>query len=498
MIDAGLIDAAVVGGVDSLCLTTLVRLQLARTCCRRDRCRPFDRGRNGISIGEARGLRAAERAGDRAGRHRAARRRRVERRLSHVGAASARAWARGWRCEQRCRTRGLAPAAIDYINLHGTATPANDAAEVAAVRARVRHEQVACSSTKGATGHALGAAGAIEAVISGARAAPWLHAGRRQHAGRSMPRLPLAVICCTTGHAPSRCSSNSFGFGGTNCSLVLGRRMRAAAGHDAGPRCLDRRASASSAPACRTGRRAEAVLRGERPYVAQLCAAAGRADVAACRTPARRPRCVKLALAVGYQAAAAAGRILRRLATVFAASGADGDICTKSARCSRPAATARFPRPVSTTRCTTLPPATGALRPTGAKAPSTSLCAYDGSFGAGLLEASMPGSGGSRSRLLIAYDTGYPEPLHRVRPIPDAFGIALRAVARTRERHAGVASMWSLRRRRSDVADRRALEALRTGYPAARGLPLLMTLAQRAAGIGMCSTISMTAVARSD
>ena len=59
----------------------------------------------------------------------------------------------------------LAPDAIDYINLHGTATPANDAAESLAV-ARVFGRAVACSSTKGATGHALGAAGAIEAVIS--------------------------------------------------------------------------------------------------------------------------------------------------------------------------------------------------------------------------------------------------------------------------------------------------------------------------------------------
>ena len=81
-----------------------------------------------------------------------------------------------------------------------------------------------CSSTKGATGHTLGAAGALEAVISALALQHWLHAGRREHASTSIRRSPRTTSRHNRALGPvARVLSNSFGFGGTNCSLILGR-----------------------------------------------------------------------------------------------------------------------------------------------------------------------------------------------------------------------------------------------------------------------------------
>ena len=159
-ISAGDCDAAVVGGVDSLCLTTLygfnsLQLVPASRVVRRTLTR------NGISIGEAAGFALLE-----PGRRRAdaARLRREQRCPSHVRARSRRA--RRQRCHaRRAAPRQPRPASVDYINLHGTATPANDLAEDRAVR-EVFGPDVALSSTKGWTGHTLGAAGMVEAAIA--------------------------------------------------------------------------------------------------------------------------------------------------------------------------------------------------------------------------------------------------------------------------------------------------------------------------------------------
>jgi hypothetical protein len=166
MIEAGLIDAALVGGVDSLCLTTLYGFHSLQLSSPRPvpplRCRArrhlHRRGR-GIRAARTRagGIRA-ERLGA------AARCRRIERRLSHVGAASGRP-GRAPRHAGGAGRGGLEPGDIDYINLHGTGTPSNDRSESQAVTG-VFGAVTPCSSTKGATGHTLGAAGALEAVIS--------------------------------------------------------------------------------------------------------------------------------------------------------------------------------------------------------------------------------------------------------------------------------------------------------------------------------------------
>ncbi len=116
---------------------------------------------------------------------------------------------------------GLQPAEIDYINLHGTATQNNDAAEGRAVQS-LFGRNTACSSTKGATGHTLGAAGGLEAVIC---------ALALQHgllpAGLNTQQLDTALdldyLLENREQPVARVLSNSFGFGGTNCSLIFGR-----------------------------------------------------------------------------------------------------------------------------------------------------------------------------------------------------------------------------------------------------------------------------------
>ena len=226
MLEAGLIDAAVVGGVDSLCLTTLYgfnSLELLST----QPCKPFDIGRKGISIGEAAAFVLIERPRDAADRANAANHDSVA--LLGVGESSDAHHMSSPHPEglgaRLAMQEALAMAKVharevDYINLHGTATPSNDAAESHAVNALF--DGAPCSSTKGATGHTLGAAGALEAVIAAlALRDQFVPAGvQTTHPD---PALGLNYML-TSRDAPLRTVlSNSFGFGGTNCALLLGR-----------------------------------------------------------------------------------------------------------------------------------------------------------------------------------------------------------------------------------------------------------------------------------
>jgi 3-oxoacyl-[acyl-carrier-protein] synthase-1 len=122
---------------------------------------------------------------------------------------------------QALSTAGLQAADIDYINVHGTGTPSNDNAEGRAV-ATVLGGEVPCSSTKGATGHALGAAGALEAVIC---ALALQHDVMPAGLNTSTVDASLGVnyLLENRRQKVSRVMSNSFGFGGSNCSLILGR-----------------------------------------------------------------------------------------------------------------------------------------------------------------------------------------------------------------------------------------------------------------------------------
>ena len=221
MLAAGQIDAAIVGGVDSLCLTTLYgfhSLQLSSP----QPCRPFDRARDGLSIGEAAAFALLERApatldpeailllgaGESSDAYHMS--------SPHPEGAGARS-----AMQRALAGAGLAPEHVDYINLHGTGTPSNDSAESRAV-ATLFGTVTPCSSTKGATGHTLGAAGALEAVIS----ALALQAGLMPGGLNLRQRDPELAVNYLTGNqrAPlRRVLSNSFGFGGANCALLLGR-----------------------------------------------------------------------------------------------------------------------------------------------------------------------------------------------------------------------------------------------------------------------------------
>ena len=119
------------------------------------------------------------------------------------------------------RTAQLDAADIEYINLHGTATQSNDAAENRAVAA-VFGSNTLCSSTKGATGHTLGAAGGMEAVICALALQHGLLPGGL-NTQQLDPALPLNYLLDNRELQVSRVLSNSFGFGGTNCSLIFGR-----------------------------------------------------------------------------------------------------------------------------------------------------------------------------------------------------------------------------------------------------------------------------------
>ena len=221
LIELGLIDAAVVGGVDSLCLTTLYGFHSLQLTAPRP-CRPFAADRDGISIGEAAAFVLLERPSARDAGNAVA--------LLGIGESNdgyhlSTPHPQGLGAQLAMRaalaTAGLAPEAVDYVNLHGTGTISNDLAESIAVEA-VLGARARCSSTKGATGHALGAAGALEAIICALALRHELIPGGAS-TGIADHSLPVDYVGRTVAAPITHVLSNSFGFGGTNCTLALGR-----------------------------------------------------------------------------------------------------------------------------------------------------------------------------------------------------------------------------------------------------------------------------------
>lgn len=220
MIEAGLCDAAIVGGVDSLCLTTLygfASLELLAP----GPCRPADARRNGISIGEAAGfvlLERPEQAGDgyiallgygeSVDAH-------------HMSTPHPDGLGAELAMRRALDRAALRPAAIDYINLHGTASRTNDSAEDRAV-SQLFGTAIPCSSTKGWTGHTLGAAGVTEAVIGILCIEAGMIPGSLNT--EMVDAAFTSAIQRDNRHQPvRRVLSNSFGFGGNNASLILGK-----------------------------------------------------------------------------------------------------------------------------------------------------------------------------------------------------------------------------------------------------------------------------------
>ena len=221
MIDAGICDAAVVGGADTLCATTLFGFQ-ALGVMAEEPCRPYDAERRGISIGEAGGFVLLERPGDRHDPDTVLLLGTGESSDAHhmssphpegVGARLA--------MQQALNAAGLEPGAIDYINLHGTATRVGDAAEDRAVF-DLFGGVTPGSSTKGFTGHTLGASGVVEAVF-GALAIRHGFLPGSPHTSVVDPGFKSNYVAEGQAARIDRVLSNSFGFGGVNCSLLLGR-----------------------------------------------------------------------------------------------------------------------------------------------------------------------------------------------------------------------------------------------------------------------------------
>ncbi len=226
LLDLGICDAVLCGGVDTLCKLTLNGFS-ALEAVSEQRCNPFSVNRNGINIGEAAVLflmtkRASDSqaiallgSGASSDAH-------------HISAPEPSGRGALQAMRKALGRANLQPEQIGYLNLHGTATQHNDAMESQAV-ATLFPAGVPCSSSKPMTGHTLGAAGALEAAFC------WLSLGpdNREHAlpphvwdGQPDPELPplhwVTPATRLTSIAPRYLMSNSFAFGGNNVSLIIG------------------------------------------------------------------------------------------------------------------------------------------------------------------------------------------------------------------------------------------------------------------------------------
>lgn len=220
LLQAGVADAAIVGGVDTLCGSVLFgfnALQLVSA----EPCRPFDARRDGLSLGEAGGFALLEResAGARAqgwllgyGESSDA---------HHMSTPHPQGLGARLAMQDALARAGLQPARVGHLNLHGTATPANDAVEAQAVAA-LFPAQLHASSTKGWTGHTLGAAGMVESAFT------LLALREGVLPGILNSRDPDPVCGPQVRFDNARADieyamNNAFGFGGNNCSLVFAR-----------------------------------------------------------------------------------------------------------------------------------------------------------------------------------------------------------------------------------------------------------------------------------
>ncbi|NWO05162.1 MAG: beta-ketoacyl-ACP synthase [Alteromonadaceae bacterium] len=218
LLECGVCDAVICGGVDTLCQLTVNGFG-ALDSVSNQICNPMSRNRDGINIGEAaslfilsheRGPVRLAGVGESSDAH-------------HISAPHPEGEGARRAIESALADATLAPASIGYINLHGTATPQNDAMESKAV-AGLFPATTPCSSTKPLTGHTLGAAGALEAAFcwltltgNGRLPAHWWDA----QTDEQLPPLHLVQAGEALSGAPRHVLSNSFAFGGNNIALIL-------------------------------------------------------------------------------------------------------------------------------------------------------------------------------------------------------------------------------------------------------------------------------------
>jgi 3-oxoacyl-[acyl-carrier-protein] synthase-1/3-oxoacyl-[acyl-carrier-protein] synthase II len=220
MLRGGGYQRILTGGVDSLCRLTYYGFKFLQLIDP-DRSRPMDRHRRGMSVAEGAGmllLKAADETSDAIGilgaglscdAHHPAQ--------PHPEGKGAKA-----AMQAALDDAGLSQSGIDYINLHGTGTTDNDRSEARAIRSLFGPKAPPVSSIKGATGHSLGAAGAIEAVISVKAIERGLLPGNTGFRSPD-PELDLEPVSETTPASIRTVMSNSFGFGGNNATIILGR-----------------------------------------------------------------------------------------------------------------------------------------------------------------------------------------------------------------------------------------------------------------------------------
>jgi 3-oxoacyl-[acyl-carrier-protein] synthase-1 len=226
LLDLGICDAVLCGGVDTLCKLTLNGFS-ALEAVSEQRCNPFSVNRNGINIGEAAVLFLMTRdAGD--SQPIALLGSGASSDAHHISAPEPSGRGALQAMRKALGRANLEPEQIAYLNLHGTATQHNDAMESQAV-ATLFPAGVPCSSSKPMTGHTLGAAGALEAAFCWLSLSP----DNREHAlpphvwdGQPDPELPplqwVTPATRLTSIAPRFLMSNSFAFGGNNVSLIIG------------------------------------------------------------------------------------------------------------------------------------------------------------------------------------------------------------------------------------------------------------------------------------
>jgi 3-oxoacyl-[acyl-carrier-protein] synthase I len=214
MIQAGLVDAALVGGVDSLCGSILFGFN-SLGLISPEPCRPFDVARRGLSLGEAAGFAIIEREGsgprllgygESSDAH-------------HMSSPHPEGLGAKLSMQAALRRAGLEPSSVDYLNLHGTATPKNDEIEAAAV-AQVFGESLRASSTKAWTGHTLGAAGIVESLFALSAIDNGMMPGT-MNCDQPDPACGPQLLRENHEARVRVVMNNSFGFGGNNCSLVF-------------------------------------------------------------------------------------------------------------------------------------------------------------------------------------------------------------------------------------------------------------------------------------
>ena len=219
LLDNGICEAVIAGGVDALSKLPIAGFKALEVLCD-DLTNPFSKNRHGMNIGEAGALFILEKNACGA-------------KVMGIGETSDAYNAATPDPEAKEAVRaicialedaGVKPEDIGYINLHGTGTLANDLMEAAAVN-RVFGDEILAGSTKPLTGHCLGAAASIETalclkVLETGRVLPHLYDGIYDE---SLPKIKLVDINDKNVYNISQCVCNSFGFGGTNAVMVIGK-----------------------------------------------------------------------------------------------------------------------------------------------------------------------------------------------------------------------------------------------------------------------------------